>query len=159
MFVNHCLSIYVFWLPLWYLQTGLNLAMFHCNACSKSWEWTVMHLYLRCINIFSFCHLSIEFVLFRRFGIFCFPFYLLKRYYFLWYLLFVLLSIWFLVFQCSGLRFLSSFNMLSYCQFVFKLTLIIVQLLCYHMRYKIFTCSDGIMRVLISINTFEISTI
>ena len=31
--------------------------------------------------------------------------------------------------------------------------------LCYHMRYKIFTCSDGIMRVLISINTFDISTI
>ena len=73
-------------------------------------------------------------------------------YYILWYWIFVLLSIWFLVFQCSGLRSFFSFNMLSYCQFLFNLTLIIVKHLCYHMRYKIFTCSDGIMRAL---NSFK----
>ena len=85
MFVDHCLYCNLFRLVIvlsvfWStctssgFQTFPPLAAFHHNVCTNPGEGYVIHLCVRCTNIASFCHDSIECWLFRRFGMFCFPF-------------------------------------------------------------------------------------
>jgi hypothetical protein len=56
------------------------------------------------------------------------------------------LAIWIINFTNQHDYNYCSFNLVLYCQFVFNLPLNIVNLLFYHMRNEIYTCSDGIIK-------------